>query len=572
MDSSVAVAPIATENGVEHTENKVSHHKISSKGGWNAAIFIIMVEMAQRFAYYGLAGNLIQYLTNVLNEPTATAAQDVNNWVGISSIFPLLGAFVADSYLGRFNTILLSSFIYFMGMVLLSLAVSVIPLHYRKAVFFTALYILAVGEGGHKPCVQTFAADQFDERNPTDKDAKSSFFNWWYLGIVFGASAAVLVAIYLQDNVGWAVGFGVMAGALALALAIFLIGIKRYRKQAPVGSPFTTVAQVFVAAARKWRVSETQGGGRGIYHGHELDDDDKRTDIGQSKRTIARTNQLRFLDKAMIIDEIDLASRERNPWRLCSLNQVEEVKLVIRLIPIWLSCLMFSCILVQLHTFFTKQGSTMRRSIGSNFQVPPASLQSLVGLSILVAVPVYERIFVPLARRITGHRSGITMLQRIGIGLFTSILTMIVAALVEAKRVRTARENGLIDSPKAIVPISIWWLLPQYLLVSICDVFGIVGLQELFYDQMPEAMRSIGAAAYISIIGVGSFINTGVIEVVEAITHRSWLVDNLNRAHLDYFYWVLAGLSALNLCVFIWIAKRFVYKKVLEDESKEEVC
>ncbi|KAH9658651.1 protein NRT1/ PTR FAMILY 5.4 [Citrus sinensis] len=444
MESSVAVAPIATENGVEHTENKVSHHKISSKGGWNAAIFIIMVEMAQRFAYYGLAGNLIQYLTNVLNEPTATAAQDVNNWVGISSIFPLLGAFVADSYLGRFNTILLSSFIYFMGMVLLSLAVSVIPLHYRKAVFFTALYILAVGEGGHKPCVQTFAADQFDERNPKDKGAKSSFFNWWYLGIVFGASAAVLVAIYLQDNVGWAVGFGVMAGALALALAIFLIGIKRYRKQAPVGSPFTTVAQVFVAAARK------------------------------------------FLDKAMIIDEIDLASRERNPWRLCSLNQVEEVKLVIRLIPIWLSCLMFSCILVQLHTFFTKQGSTMRRSIGSNFQVPPASLQSLV--------------------------------------------------------------------------------------VSICDVFGIVGLQELFYDQMPEAMRSIGAAAYISIIGVGSFINTGVIEVVEAITHRSWLVDNLNRAHLDYFYWVLAGLSALNLCVFIWIAKRFVYKKVLEDESKEEVC
>lgn len=85
-------------------------------------------------------------------------------------------------------------------MVLLSLAVSVIPLHYRKAVFFTALYILAVGEGGHKPCVQTFAADQFDERNPKDKDAKSSFFNWWYLGIVFGASAAVLVAIYLQVN------------------------------------------------------------------------------------------------------------------------------------------------------------------------------------------------------------------------------------------------------------------------------------------------------------------------------------------------------------------------------------
>lgn len=73
-----------------------------------------VVEMAERFAYYGLAGNLIQYLTNVLNESTATAAKNVNNWVGISSIFPLLGAFIADSFLGRFNTILLSSSIYFM--------------------------------------------------------------------------------------------------------------------------------------------------------------------------------------------------------------------------------------------------------------------------------------------------------------------------------------------------------------------------------------------------------------------------------------------------------------------------
>lgn len=81
---------------------------------------------------------------------------------------------------------------------LLSLAVSVIPLHYRKAVFFTALYVLAIGEGGHKPCVQTFAADQFDENDPAEKEAKSSFFNWWYLGIVVGASVAILVVIYIQ--------------------------------------------------------------------------------------------------------------------------------------------------------------------------------------------------------------------------------------------------------------------------------------------------------------------------------------------------------------------------------------
>lgn len=84
-------------------------------------------------------------------------------------------------------------------MVLLSLAVTpVIPLSHRKAVFFTALYILAIGEGGHRPCVQTFAADQFDESTPQEKQIKSSFFNWWYLAIVVGSSVAVFLVVYIQ--------------------------------------------------------------------------------------------------------------------------------------------------------------------------------------------------------------------------------------------------------------------------------------------------------------------------------------------------------------------------------------
>ncbi|GMI86201.1 hypothetical protein like AT3G54450 [Hibiscus trionum] len=279
MDSSTA--PVAIDNHHQNPRNLLP----SQKGGWSAAIFIIFVEMAERFAFYGLAGNLITYLTNNLGQPVAAAAKNVNTWVGVSSIFPVLGAFVADSYLGRFKTILASSFIYFLGMVLLSLSVSVIPAHSRKPVFFTALYILAIGEGGHKPCVQTFAADQFDENNPEEKAAKSSFFNWWYLGIVTGASVAIVLVIYLQENVSWAAGFGVLAASLALALALFLIGMKRYRKQSPTGSPFTTVAQVIVAAARKWRLTETRGC-RGICY----DDDGGRKTMGHK---LVRTKQFR---------------------------------------------------------------------------------------------------------------------------------------------------------------------------------------------------------------------------------------------------------------------------------------
>jgi peptide/histidine transporter 3/4 len=84
------------------------------------------------------------------------------------------------------------------GFVLLTLSVSVLPLHDRKAIFFIALYIIAVGEGGHKPCVQTFAADQFDENLPEQKKAKSSFFNWWYSGIMVGATSSTLAVVYIE--------------------------------------------------------------------------------------------------------------------------------------------------------------------------------------------------------------------------------------------------------------------------------------------------------------------------------------------------------------------------------------
>ncbi|TKY68281.1 NRT1/ PTR FAMILY 5.4 [Spatholobus suberectus] len=278
-----------------------------------------------------------------------------------------------------------------------------------------------------------------------------------------------------------------------------------------------------------------------------------------------KATNARFLDKAAIIDEVDTKRKTRDPWKLCSVTQVEEVKLVLRLIPTWLSCLIFTVVQAQVHTFFIKQGATIVRSLGPHFQVPPASLQGLVGVTILVAVPFYDRVFVPLARKFTGKPTGITVLQRIGVGLFLSILNMVVSALVEAKRVGVAREHGLMDDPKAVLPISIWWMLPQYMITGISDAFTIVGLQELFYDQMPEALRSLGAAAYISIVGVGSFVGNIVIVVVEVITERAgekWLGgNNLNRAHLDCFYWVLAGLSAVNLCVYVRLAHGLCVQK-----------
>ncbi|KAK3016611.1 hypothetical protein RJ639_006489 [Escallonia herrerae] len=102
-----------------------------------------------------------------------------------------------------------------------------------------------------------------------------------------------------------------------------------------------------------------------------------------------------------------------------------------------------------------------------------------------------------------------------GVGILYSILTMVMAALEERKRLSFAKLYGVLDRPKSTVPMKVWWLLPQYMLCGLSDVFTIVGMHELFYDQMPESMRSLGAAVYLSIVGVGSFLSSGVISLVQ---------------------------------------------------------
>ncbi|KAL9239937.1 hypothetical protein vseg_014208 [Gypsophila vaccaria] len=531
------------------------------EGGWRSAIFIIFVEMGERFAYYGIAGNMIMYLTKEMKEPLAKAAQIVNSWNAVSALALFIGAFFADSYLGRFSTTLISSSIYLLGLTLMTISTSTaIPYDSRVPLFFTALYITALGEGGHKPCVQTFAADQFDEDTPEQKKTKSSFFNWWYLGIAIGAMTAVIVIVYVEDNISWTIGFSIPTIAVGLAILVFIIGSRTYRKDRPVGSPFTRMAQVIVAAFIKRNVRNGNND-RGVYY-----DDDGFG--GPELHKLSPSNQFRCLDNAMIIDNEDMPNKKRNPWRLCSQNQVEEVKLIVRLIPIWVCTFAYAIIVAQVHTFFIKQAQTLDLSIGPHFKIPPASLQVIQGITILLSVPTYDKFFVPTMRRMTNIPSGINTLHRIGIGLALSVLTVVVAALVETKRVNVATKYGLIDIPKAIVPMSVWWLVPQFVIMGLSDFFTYVGMQEIFYDQMPEDMRSVGSAFTNGALGVGALMSSAVISLVQAASSRTgdmWLVTNLNKAHLDLFYWVLVGFCTVNLVIYVLVAKWFVWKKTQGD-------
>ncbi|KAI3981518.1 hypothetical protein MKX01_008935 [Papaver californicum] len=550
---------------VDYKGDRIVFENNKSKyGGWKSAGLIIIVDIAECMAYYGISANLITYLTGPLGQSTVTAAANVNTWVGFIWMLPVFGAVLADSFLGRFPTIIFSTLIYVLGLGLLTLSVVLLSLigphdclHNNNSIictfpsfqvifFFCSLYLVAFGRAGFKPCVQAFGADQFDARNPEECKSKSSFFNWWYFGICLGSSISRLFLTYIQDNVSWSVGFGISTISLAVALIVFLLGTQTYRYSVKKENenPILRITQVFVAAAKNWKRSDESQDG----------------EVSKCRGKRVGVHQFRFLDKALI-NPINPTKNVRQ----CSISQIEDAKMTLRLVPIWISCLIYAVVFAQSTTFFVKQGNTMDRSIGTSFQIPAAALQILINVSIFLFIPLYDFALVPLARTFTGKPNGITMLQRIGFGMFLSTLSMVIAAVIEKRRLLVALDFGLIDRPEITIPMSVWWLSPQYLLIGLADVFATVGLQEFFYDQVPDSLRSIGISLYLSVLGVGSFLSGFLISAIERITggsgHYSWFSNNLNRAHLDYFYWLLAGLSLVELVAFFYLSKSYLYKR-----------
>ncbi|VAH72064.1 unnamed protein product [Triticum turgidum subsp. durum] len=161
---------------------------------------------------------------------------------------------------------------------------------------------------------------------------------------------------------------------------------------------------------------------------------------------------------------------------------IRELKSVIRLLPVWASGIVFATVYGQSTTMFVLQGNTLEASMGPHFSIPSASLTIFDTLSVIAWVPVYDRLLVPAVRSVTGHPRGFTQLQRMGIGLVVSMFSMVAA-------------------------------VPQYFIVGAAEVFVFVGQLEFFYDQAPDAMKSMCTALSLTTVALGNYVITLLVTV-----------------------------------------------------------
>ncbi|KAL8116404.1 hypothetical protein AgCh_022774 [Apium graveolens] len=539
-------------------------------GGMKAASFVLGVQAFEIMGIAAVGNNLITYVINEMHYSLSRSANIVTNFIGTLFILALVGGFLSDSYLGCFWTMLIFGFLELSGFILLSIQAHLPQLKppqcnmltdgddcieakgIKALIFFVALYLVALGSGCVKPNMISHGADQFNKDDSKQTKKLSTYFNAAYFAFSIGELVALTLLVWLQTHSGMDVGFGVSAVAMGLGLICLVCGTLFYKNKPPQGSILTPIAQVFVAAFYKRnKVSPSTpqllhgGDSRRVPNTNTI----MSCDVGHSQYT----RRFRFLDKACIkMEEDSNTSSTESPWKLCTINQVEQVKTLITVIPIFACTIIFNTTLAQLQTFSVQQGSSMNSKLTTSFHVPPASLQAIPYIILIFLVPLYDTFFVPLARKITGHESGITPLKRIGFGLFIATFSMVAAAVMEQKRRVAAVKNNEI--------ISIFWITPQYLIFGLSEMFTAIGLIEFFYKQKIKGTQSFLTAMTYCSYSFGFYLSSLLVSLVNKITATSsncgWLAENdLNNDRLDLFYWLLAGLSFINFLNYLFWAK-----------------
>ncbi|OVA00314.1 Proton-dependent oligopeptide transporter family [Macleaya cordata] len=545
-------------------------------GGMVAASFVLVVEILENLAYLANSSNLVMYLSKFMHLSPSRSANNVTNFMGTAFLLALLGGFLSDTFFTTYHIYLISAAIEFLGLVMLTVQAHLPSLKPpscepgsaacmevsggKAAMLFGGLYLIALGVGGIKGSLPAHGAEQFDNNTPKGRKQRSMFFNYYIFCLACGALIAVTLVVWIEDNKGWEWGFGISTATIFMSIPIFLAGSATYRNKIPTGSPLTTIAKVLAAAM----FNNCRSPSNAVASMATSPNYATQTNKAEEEKVITNlpiltpTNSLKFLNRAV-------TNKPAHPVLECTLEQVEEVKIVFRVLPIFACTIMLNCCLAQLSTFSVQQAATMNTKLGS-LTVPPASLPVFPVLFIMILAPLYNHVIIPFARKMTKTETGISHLQRIGIGLLLSIGAMAVAALVEVKRKRVATHSGLLNSDEPL-PITFFWVALQYLFLGSADLFTLAGLLEFFFTEAPASMRSLATALTWASLAMGYYLSSALVSIVNSVTgasgHAKWLSGtNLNHYHLERFYWLMCVLSGLNFLHYLFWANRYKYRSM----------
>ncbi|XP_032412892.1 solute carrier family 15 member 1b [Xiphophorus hellerii] len=382
-------------------EKKTGKKKSVTIFGYPLSIFFIVVnEFCERFSYYGMRAVLVLYFKYFLKWDDDFSTTIYHTFVALCYLSPILGAIIADSWLGKFKTIVYLSIVYTAGQVIMAVgAINDITdgnkdgtpdnMTFHIALSMVGLLLIALGTGGIKPCVAAFGGDQF---NDDQEKQRSTFFSIFYLSINAGSLLSTIITpilraqkcgIHTQQQC-YPLAFGVPAALMVVSLIVFIVGSGMYNKTAPSGNIMVKVCKcIFFAIMNRFHNRSSQIPKRE----HWLDWAEEK------------------YDKLLIA----------------------QVKMVLKVLFLYIPLPMFWALFDQQGSRWTLQATTMDGNFGL-MVIQPDQMQTVNPILILIMVPVMDFIIYPL---ISKCKLNFTPLRKITVGMFLAGLAFVAAALVQ---------------------------------------------------------------------------------------------------------------------------------------------
>ncbi|XP_027709914.1 solute carrier family 15 member 1 isoform X2 [Vombatus ursinus] len=371
--------------------------------GYPVSIFFIVInEFCERFSYYGMRAILVLYFQRFFGWDDNLSTAIYHTFVALCYLTPILGALIADSWLGKFTTIISLSIVYTLGQVVTAISSindlsdanhdgspDIISLH--VALCMVGLVLIAFGTGGIKPCVSAFGGDQFEENQ---EKQRNRFFSIFYLAINAGSLLSTIITPMLRvqecgihsKQACYPLAFGVPAALMAVALFVFIIGSSMYKKVQPQGNIMSKVANC-IGFAIKNRFKQ---------------------------RSNEFPKRKHWLDWA----------KEKYDERL-----IAQIKMVVKVMFLYIPLPMFWALFDQQGSRWTLQATTMNGNFGA-IEIQPDQMQTVNAILIVIMVPIVDAVVYPL---IAKCGLNFTPLKRMTVGMFLASMAFVAAAIVQVE-------------------------------------------------------------------------------------------------------------------------------------------
>lgn len=508
--------------------------------------YIIGNEACERFCFYGMKAILIVYMTKVLLMTEDSAQEIVHIFNAAIYILPLLGAWLADRFLGRYKTIFFISILYCLGNAVLATSDLATDIESKKVILFTGLLLIAIGTGGIKPCVSAFVGDQ---AGGFDSQTMTRIYSAFYWSINFGSFFAFLIIPFVRDNWGYGIAFAIPGIFMALATLLFWLGRRTYTHKAPAQPDFLQILcwRIFNGASKACdkfggdKVAATTATAMRIatfivvapiivalavmaYNG--ATDLAVLSGLNETQVKLCALLAVFLYIVAIAIAGLKLAatmrmrnffgtvgnmlfSKKEHTEQLYSHEERKNARNMLRILVTFALIIPFWSLFDQTGSSWILQGTKMQELhcniFGTDFNFGAEEMQSINPLLVMVLIPLLTLVIYPKVKQLAKP------LVRMGIGIVLAGLSFGIVAIIQS----------VLDSG---TQLSILWQGIPYIVLTVAEILVSTTGLEYAYTAAGEKQKSTVSSFWSLTIALGNVLVICITSVISGATTEAFIL------------------------------------------------